>query len=81
METQIAALQEVLTKGPNRITKDYYKLLEVISAMISVSKDQDAKIAKATGLSASQLYRRKNNPVLWTKDELLKLFKHLDIKE
>ncbi|MFZ1806373.1 MAG: hypothetical protein WAU36_04080 [Cyclobacteriaceae bacterium] len=80
METQIAALQEILTKGPVQITEDYYKMLEVINAMISASKYQDAQIAKATGLSISQLYRRKNNPLLWAKPELLKLWKYLKIK-
>jgi DNA-binding phage protein len=81
MEKQIADLKEILTKGPVQILEDYYKLLDAINSMISASEHKDAQIAKAAGLSLSQLYRRKSNPALWSKTELIKLFKYLKIKE
>jgi DNA invertase Pin-like site-specific DNA recombinase len=81
MEKHIADLKEILTKGPVQILGDYYKLLEVINSMISASEHKDTEIAKAAGLSLSQLYRRKSNPELWKKKELLKLFKLFNIKE
>lgn len=81
MEKQIADLKEILTKGPVQILENYYKLLDAVNSMISASEHKDAEIAKASGLSLSQLYRRKSNPTLWNKGELLKLFKYLKIKE
>lgn len=73
-------LSYIIDKGAVNIVQDYFKLLENVETFISNSKMNVQQICEVAGVSEWQLYRRKIKPELWTKDELVKLFSHLNMR-
>jgi hypothetical protein len=79
-EDQSKELNFIIDKGAVNIVQDYFQLLDKIDAFMSLTKLNVQQVSEAAGISEWQLYRRKNKPELWTKDELVKLFSHPDVK-
>jgi hypothetical protein len=73
-------LSYIVEKGAVNVVQDYFKLLDSVETLMSMSKMNVQQISEAAGISEWQLYRRKNKPELWTKDELIKLFSYLEVK-
>jgi hypothetical protein len=78
-EDQSKELSYIVNKGAVNIVQDYFRLLESVEPLMAMSKLNVQQISEAAGISEWQLYRRKNKPELWTKEELIKLLKHLDV--
>lgn len=78
-DDQSKDLSYIINKGAVNIVEDYFKLLDSVDALMSKSNMNVQQISQAAGITEWQLYRRKNKPELWTKEELINLFKGLDL--
>lgn len=57
------------------IIKDYRELLKLLPELIDRSGLKDKYIFEKLGMDKGAYYRRMNNPLLWTLDELEQLLK------
>lgn len=73
-------LKDIIDKGAVNIVQNYFNLLDRVDTFMSMSNMNVQQISEAAGISEWMLYRRKKKPELWTKEELIRLFTHLDIQ-
>ena len=73
-------LQDLLSeRSAESVIDDYNRFCHLIEAVISADGRKREKIGELIGLHYQAMWRRKNNPSMWTPEELHKLRKVLNI--
>lgn len=75
-KTQLKSIQSLLTKDRLQILEDYHELIQGVNGFLQAAGASVAEICKVADVSESQYHRRRNNPELWQRSELIKIFKY-----